>query len=501
MSEIHYQEVDRYLKNAKKEKFASVYLIYGEEFLYKTVLHKLCENILPSAADKFNYEPIDGTDENLLEAIRKVKTFSLLSGKKVVAICDSNIFYSKKNEEAILLKAKEAYDDDDFKSSAKYLVSLLGLLKLAIDDIRPEKRGKTLKYDSDLLDDDRWLDRIITYCEENSIVPSLKANHGNILQDSIEKGFPSDNHLIITTGFVDKRRGLYRSIKENGIIIDCSVPKGAGREDQNSQRRIINESVKAILVKTGKKIDNTALHILCDKTGFDLRTISNNLEKLISYIGNREEIRKEDIEYLLNRTKKDPLYEFTNAITDRNIDDSIFYMDSLLASGEIKHPLVLLSAIVNQIRKLLLIKSFVASPHGSVWYSACRFPEFKSAVMPAIIEYDKAVSEKYGAWEKMLSGDESDLEFGKGNTKKKGSKKKAGSGKDLKDADLLIAKNPKNAYPVYRMFQKSDKFTLVELFCIFEQLSLANLKFKSTGQDAGLILEEVIFNICLPLQN
>jgi len=225
-------------------------------------------------------------------------------------------------------------------------------------------------------------------------------------------------------------------------------------------------------------------------TGFDLRTFSSNMDKLISYVGERKSITAQDVEYVLKRSKKDPIYEFTNAVTDKNIERTLFYLDSLLTGGEIDHPLQLLAAIVNQIRKLLIIKDFTESSRGSVWFAGCRYDHFRSKVMPEIIEHDRAFLKQMDDWESMLL-EEMDEDV---KNQKKGKKKKK---KSKASTDLIIAKNPKNTYPVFMMLQKSDKFTKNELIYALECLNKADLGLKKTRQNPKLVLENALIKICM----
>ncbi|MBL0700140.1 MAG: hypothetical protein JJV92_04595, partial [Desulfosarcina sp.] len=135
MPVIKYSELKKYLKETSVKGLEQVYLIFGEEVLYKNILNELVCTILPDALKELNYEPVDGADDNLPDIINKLNTYSLLSGPKVVAHCDSRIFYTKEDEETLLEKAKEAYNKNNLKKSAKYFLSLLSLLKLDYDDL------------------------------------------------------------------------------------------------------------------------------------------------------------------------------------------------------------------------------------------------------------------------------------------------------------------------------------------------------------------------------
>ena len=490
MPEINYKALNSYLKDLEENRetkgFATVYLIYGEELLYKTAFEELLDALMPDVNRSLNYEPIGGANENLQEAIERVNTYSLLSGTKVVAICDSEIFYSKQDEDKFLEKSKEAFDTNDMKKAAENLVSLLGLLKLSFDDVSRANRSKTLNLDADSLSDDRWLDKVIGYCVENRLsIPSGEDKAGLLLK-TIEKGFPKGNHLIITTDLIDKRRKLFKTIRNNGMIIDCSVPKGDRRADKTAQEAVLNERMDAILGQFGKSMDEGAYRAMYEMTGFDLRTFSNNLQKLVSYVGDRKKITTDDVESVLERTKKDPIYELTNAISERNIENSLFFLDSLFEDDV--HPLQILAAIINQVRRLLLVKGFLESAHGSSWHAGMKFGQFKNSVMPSIQAFDRDLLKQLETWDSMISKDADKDNQG---AMKKGEKKRSKT-----VTDLVIAKNPNNPYPVYQMLLKSEMFTTDELIATLESLSQSDLRLKSTGQKPRLILEKAILSIC-----
>ncbi len=485
MPEINYKELDKHLKAAKIDAFFPVYLIHGEEALYKTSFNALLDALLPSR--DMNYDPVENDD--VYEAIARVNTFSLLPGTKVVSLSDSQIFYSKQSESSFLEKAKDAYDKKDMKKAGKFVAALLGILKLSFDDVNGrENRVKNVNVDLDAFGDDKWMDDIIGHCADKGIkVPPVK-DHAGDLQKAIEKGFPEGNHLIITTDILDRRRTLFKAMEKNGLIIDCSVPKGNRMADRQVQEAVLNERMKAILARNGKRMDRPTYQALYEMTGFDLRTFSNNLEKLVSYVGDRVPITVEDVDAVLKRTKQDPIYELTQAVSDRNTPDALFFLNSLLQTDLFS--LQILGAIINHMRKVLLAKGFAESPQGKkAWQPRMNYNLFQTRVMPAIQEYDRMLLGLLEKWDHTLSGNR-DSDEGK---KKKGKgKKKAGP-----STDLLIAKNPKNAYPVYQMLLKSEKFTREELLDAMERLSEADLMLKTTGRDHKLVLERVVLHICV----
>lgn len=487
MSEFKFKELGNYLKTLSKDeaknKFAPVYLIYGEELLYKKALDILLSAVLPDTSSRaLNYESFEDTGKNIYEVIEKLNTFSLIAGEKVIALYDSRIFYSKHDTESILKKAEEAYADNKIKKAAEYVVSVLGLLNLSLEDVCKADGAARLKLNNSL-NENKWLDKLIGYCIDKRVaIPDVEDND-KVLQKAVEKGFPKGNHLIITADMVDKRRGLYKAINKNGIIIDCSVPRGQTRSDKIAQEAFIKEMMRNILGKAGKTVDNNAYVAMYEMTGFDLRTFVNNLEKLISFVGDRENITIEDVRNVLKRTKSDPIYELTTAISGRDTQDALFFLNSLLSSEF--HYLQIFTAITNQIRKLLIVKEFVESPYGREWHAGIQYNKFRSSIMPAIQEHDSALLKQLEDWENIISKDDAS------NKKKKGKSKKS-----KLNTDLLIAKNPNNPYPVFLLFSKSERFTKEELLDSIEYMSKADLRLKSTGQNPKLVMEDVIFHIC-----
>jgi DNA polymerase-3 subunit delta len=265
------------------------------------------------------------------------------------------------------------------------------------------------------------------------------------------------------------------------MVIDCAVPKGDRRADRMAQEDVLLEKMTEILKPDKKEMDKGAYLALVDMTGFDLRTFCGSLEKLINYVGKRNTITVEDVESVLKRTKKDPIYDLTNAIADRHTEKSLFFLSSLLAAEF--HPLQVLTAIVNQIRRLILAKDFTKSPQAKEWHAGVAYKLFQQNIMPSIVAYDRASLETLEDWEDS-SSNALYVDQGKGEKKRK-----------IK-TDLLLARNPQNVYPVYQLLKKSERYSKTELMAAFSYLNEADAQLKISAQNPKLILERLIFRIC-----
>jgi DNA polymerase III subunit delta len=481
MTEVPFKELQKKLKSTKIENFPQVFLLHGEEFLYKSASDKIADLLLPESSKTLNFDPLDGTSENIPRAIERVNTYSLIPGTKIVALRDANIFYTKEDKWGLFQKAKVEAENNEMKKASANFIKFLSNLDLDFSDIYGENRSERLGVDPN--EDLRWMDHILEYCQSKNMSVTKESSDGvEILIQAIVKGFPKGHYLAITTDTASKGHRLYKTIKEHGWIIDCTVPKGEKRADKIQQELVLNDRMRSILSKRGKSIEKEAYHAMLEMIGFDIRAFVNELEKLVNYVGDRETITSTDVKDLLKRTRQDPIFEFTNAITDRNVELSLFLLESLLSNG--MHPLQLLTAMANQIRKLINVKGFVANPLGAVWRKGVTYNYFQKNVMSAVTEYDHLLRKCLADWD-------AGLEEQKEKGKKRSPKKKAGDG-----SDLFIMKNPKNPYPTYQLLKKSDHFSMVDLKVALNAIKDGDLAMKSTAQNPKRVLEAVVFKIC-----
>jgi DNA polymerase-3 subunit delta len=417
---IKHNQVQKHLKRLIQDKgsvFYPVCLLYGEEVLTKAALQSVLKFLMPEPARHYSYEAWEGIPENVLTAVQCLNTYALLDRGKVVSLLDSPLFYAGQ------------------KGTSP-----------------PDSAGQET---------------------------SSPGDAAEILMAALSDKFPDNHYLIMTAGAVDKRRKLYKVVENVGLVVDCSVPRGDRQADKVAQEAVLRDSMRTLLSKHKKIMETSAFAALCDLTGFDIRTFQNNLSKLIDYVGDREHITLEDISVALERTKQDPVYAFTNALSEKNVGSVLFYMDSLLSNGY--HELQLLAAAVNLVRRLLVIKEMATTDAGDAWHAGMSYNAFRDRVMPLIQAHDTALKEQLADWDRSLSGD----------PKTADAPKKIPVG-----TDLLIAPNPNNAYPVYKLMQKAVTFHTEELQEALKILNRADGYLKSSGQPSRAIMIDAILKIC-----
>ncbi|HEY1261897.1 MAG TPA: DNA polymerase III subunit delta [Terriglobales bacterium] len=82
------------------------------------------------------------------------------------------------------------------------------------------------------------------------------------------------------------------------------------------------------------KIDADAARELVDALGGDMMMISNELEKLILYVGEKRRITLGDVETMVLAAKQRSLYELTDAISAKDRVRALEILDAILSTGE-----------------------------------------------------------------------------------------------------------------------------------------------------------------------
>jgi DNA polymerase-3 subunit delta len=485
MTVLGYQEIDGFLAGGKPP-WPPVFLLFGEEVLYRRVQDKITAVLLGDDSHSAGLETLEGSDENILEALSKVNTFSLLAARKVVLLSDVRLFLTRQNEDRLWAKARQHLTADAFAKAARLFLEGLRLHGLTPEDLTPPADWEALLGAPPASGDWEWAKPLAAYCLEQGLRVGPTADPSEALEKAVTHGFPAGQHLIITSSLVDKRRRLFQTLQQQGVVVDCSVPAGDTKSDRAAQGAVLAQTVDERLAPLGKRMDREARQELFDLTGFDLRMVAANVDQLASFTGERMQITRADVRQVLTRTRRDPLYAFTDAVTDRNLSQALFLLRALLEGGDFDHPLPLLAAVANQMRRLLVAKTFAAGPHGRAWHHGCRYPAFQQQVLPGVKDFDEALRRQLEDWETALH---QAAEAGQAPTPRR---------RGRPGSDLLLMAKSRSPFPVFRLLEKAERFARRELVEAMETLAEADQRLKRTGMPGRLVLEAAVIRICGP---
>ena len=124
----------------------------------------------------------------------------------------------------------------------------------------------------------------------------------------------------------DKER--YERIRET-LGRYCAIVE-LGRVEESEAVRWIQEYCLTREVK----IEPDAGRELVDSLGGDMMMVSNELEKLVLYVGEKKRVTLGDVETMVLAAKQRSLYELTDAISSRDRTRALEMLDAVLSSGD-----------------------------------------------------------------------------------------------------------------------------------------------------------------------
>ena len=162
---------------------------------------------------------------------------------------------------------------------------------------------------------------------------------------NIMEKMPETTCIVICEPEVDKRSKVFKWIKKNGYVAEFLK--------KNQTEKVLLRWIATLLGKEKKQIrENNALYFL-QKTGDDMFQIKNEADKLIAYVGEREEITKADIDAIASGEVQDKIFELVDAIANGNKTAALQYYNDLILLKE--PPMHILFLIVRQYRILHII--------------------------------------------------------------------------------------------------------------------------------------------------
>ena len=450
MALIKRQELSQFLNDPEQWgelKDKKIFLFFGERFLCREAADNLQKALLADSAAGGCVNSVDGDREDAVKTLGQLMNFSLLPGMQLFRVTDSRLFHSKNIGGAVWSRIEQAKQAGKEASCIRQLHSFMALGGLSVQDTLSELSSEQWqaafgfgKPAGDLA----WADRML----QEATPQDVKTDKGDIAaryMEAFAKGVPPNNVLLLSAESVDKRKQFFKFIKEEGVVVDCSVDSGISAAAQKGQKEVLEEMVAKALATMQKKIQPRALSRLIERVGFHPVAVVMEAEKLGLYVGDRDTITVEDLEAMVGRTREDALFELTDAFGKRQGARTLVLLHRLQENG--MHGLQILATMRNYLRKLLIFKSLQLQAEP-VYRSGMSAGQFQKEYLPAV--------KKREEWTDLLKG---------------------------------------HPYALYMSFSKAAEFSCSVLKEWLQLLLQAEFRLKGSPLAADLVLEELFLTM------
>ena len=384
------------LNEVKSGKVPPVYLLCGEEyFLIEKALKSLLDILLQPETRDFNLNLLDGTIVTIQDILSAVEVYPIIADWRIVVVSESVLF----------------------------------------QDLR---KPPSTELENDLLD----------------AVEDIDSNDPKeIFLDWITGAPPQNSTLIFTVkGAVNTREPIVKAIDRVGRFINFEKLE----ESSSIQRDPLFQSVSKQLAQSDKQITPSAFNLLRTQVNNDTHRFFEEINKAISFVGDRTQIDERDIRNLVSPTSSDTIFDLTDSISNRNVNQGLSSLHNILSDGEA--PIKINALITRQIR--LMVQAKLVLKNNAINFDARR------------ITYQDFVSRFFQPLSKKMSGD-----LPKTTTVN------------------LLKQNP---YVAYKIIQKIIRFEEEELIGFLEKTLEADIQLKSNSVPAEYILEQLVYDLCRP---
>jgi DNA polymerase-3 subunit delta len=284
-----------------------------------------------------------------------------------------------------------------------------------------------------------------------AIPESTGAGLARIYEEAIQQGIPADTALVLTAEVVDERRVLFKQIAAVGFVIDCGI-RSKRPWDTQMEPEAARAKIREMVAAAGKRIAGDALAAIVERTGFSMRALESEMEKVLLYLGTRPEITAADVTEVLTTSREANVFDLTNAVSARDAGRALRAFRSLMAQREPVPPI--LGVLAGELRGLIIARSALESHLGGTLDPSVPFPVFQSRVLPLL---------------------------GKG------------AGVDDGSAAKLLAMKP---YRAFNLFKAATRFSMADLVRGLEAIHETDLALKTSGHPEALLMEELVITLC-----
>lgn len=443
-----YKDIPMILTQAEKGPAAPVYLISGDSYLTREVHQQLINRLLPEEIRSFNLEIVDGEKEDIHSILERLQTFPFFPGRKVVSVKNFIQIFSAGSEDRLWKKVEEAWQKGQPERCARLLRTFLQDTGVSLKLIEGGLKGNEEALRKKLFPDELtplpdWFKEALVFLQNHFPEESGTLNADQLFESAIRQGFPKDHILILLLEGPPRSSKIIKSIAEEGVVLNLALKQGKRGDQTNALKGYL----KSRLSQAGKTIHPQAEALLLQRIDPEVFQMEMEIQKLISYLGDRKQILLKDIDDLVGANREEPLYELTTVLGERNSGESLRKLKQLWEQGF--NPLQIISGITNTLRRLLLAKELLKTVSKIPPRSWKDYGTFSATVLPQL--------------------------------------------KQTPLPDLLSKVHP---FVLYNTLKTAVNFSFSHLLSALETLHEADRRLKTSGATPAFLLEDFILSFC-----
>ena len=448
------------LREIQSNKVLPVYLLCGEEhFLIEGTLKQMLDHLLPPETRDFNLSFLEGADVTTQEILSQADTYPVMSEWRVVVVRDTGLFKTQqRSQPTTILRNAFKIETTDPEKSISTMAKLLEVTPHQVAerhfDFINSVDSLVNELSTRLTDEERaFLERLPDIAQQLDVYSTevSAVDDVELMLEWLEGDLPKNSVLIFTVrGTVNERNRLVRAIESVGRYRSFA-PVEAGT---SLNRDPLYIKVTEKLSEYEKQITPRAFSQLRIRTGGDMHTIAEAINKIINFVGDKRQVDEQDIQNVVTQNTFDSIFDLTDAIGKRSVGQALKSLHDVLSSGQ--EPIPVNATITRHFRFALQAK-LIAEKRG------LRPLRSRMPLQDFIKNIFQPIANEIGSFLP-------------------------------KSATHSILKQ--NPYVAYKIFQTLHAFSTEELSTGLEKTLEVDTELKTSQTDAISTLEQLVYELC-----
>ncbi len=448
-------------REIQDNKVFPVYLLCGEEsFLIEGTLKQMLDHLLVPETRDFNLTFLEDASITIREILTQVDLYPVMAERRVVVVRDAPFFKVQQRTAPITIvrnafKIETTHPQKSISTLAKLLE--VSLHQIAENHFNYVNAVNSLidELNTKLTDEERgFLERLPQIVQQLDTYATTEPDDTGdvaVLLNWLQGDLPKHSVLIFTVqGPLNERNQVVKAIETVGRYrsFDPVEPGPSLNRDP------LYKKVSDKFAEYGKQITPRAFSLLRTRTGGDMHTIAEAINKIVSFVGDKRQVDEQDVRNMVTRNTFDSIFDLTDAIGKRSVGQAVKSLHEVLASDQ--EPIWVNAAITRHFRFALQAKLIADRKGLRPLRSRMPFAEFTKNIFQP------------------LAGEVGDIL--------------------PKSATHNILKQ--NPYVAYKIFQTLHAFTMDELVDAIEKTLVVDTELKTRDADDACVLEQLVCELC-----
>lgn len=169
------------------------------------------------------------------------------------------------------------------------------------------------------------------------------------LTEQLKAGLPAGQTLVVSASKVFRGSAFFKACQAAGTVELCDKPDKPWQQEEYARGQAAEE-----FRRRGLKAGGEAMTLFLGRVGFDTRQIVQEAEKLSVYLGDRKDVRPEDVQAVVSLSRESVAWDLADAVGARDLPGALKILRQLVFQGE--SAIGLLHALESRFRELIVFR-------------------------------------------------------------------------------------------------------------------------------------------------